>query len=75
MRMGHKRFFVRYENDKMICGDFDHFGGNASTIKSAKAIISNIKRDDVNNPRNFRVYDSDGEIDERTNFVPCIYSE
>ena len=74
MKMGHKRFFVRYESDKMICGNYNHFGGNASTIKSAKSIINSIKRELVaDNPRRFRVYDTESEIDESTNFVQCVY--
>ena len=76
MRMGHKRFFVRYESDQIVCGSTDHFAGNASAFKSAKAIISSVKKEMAKyNPRNFRVYDSDAEIEESTNFVPCIYYE
>ena len=55
---------------------YNHHGGNASTIKSAKSIIRNIRKTMAEyNPRNFKVYDSDGEIDEATNFVPCVYME
>ena len=73
---GHKQYFVRYESDQRICGEYDHFGGNASTIKSAKAIISGIKNDLAKyNPRNFRVYDSFADVEESTNFVPCVYKE
>jgi hypothetical protein len=73
---GHKQYFVQYESDRIVCGSYDHPGGNASTIKSAKAIIRNIRRQMAGtNPRNFRVYDSLGEIDEATDFVPCVYAE
>ena len=73
---GHKQYFVEYESDRMICNSYNHQGGNASTIKSAKSIIRNIRKTMAEyNPRNFRVYDSDGEIDEATNFVPCVYAE
>ena len=73
---GHKQYFVEYESDKRICGSYNHTAGNASTINSAKSIIRNIRKTMAEyNPRNFRVYDSDGEIDEATNFVPCVYME
>lgn len=73
---GHKRYFVEYESDRVICGDNVHHGGNASTIKSAKSIIRNIRKEQAErNPRNFRVYDCEGEIEETTNFVPCVYRE
>ena len=76
IRRGHKQYFVRYERDRMVCDSYDHHGGNASTIKSAKSIIRNIRKTmDEQNPRNFMVYDIDAEIDESTNFVPCVYRE
>ena len=73
---GHKQYFIQYESDKMICGTNIHTDGNASTIKSAKSVIRNIrKRIAEENPRNFRVYDCWADVDENTNFVPCVYSE
>lgn len=73
---GHKQYFVQYESDRRVCGSYDHHGGNASTIRSAKAIIRNIRRQMADaNPRNFRVYDILGEIDETTDHVPCVYAE
>lgn len=73
---GHKQYFVEYESDRMICGSYNHSGGNASSIKSAKSIIRNLRKQVAgDNPRNFRVYDTLGEIDEATGFVPCVYSE
>lgn len=73
---GHKQYFVEYESDRMICRSYNHPGGNASTIKSAKSVIKNIRKQMAEyNPRNFRVYDSLGEIDQATNFVPCVYFE
>lgn len=76
IRRGHKQYFVRYESDRMICNSYDHHGGDASTIKSAKSMIRNIRKSMAEyNPRNFRVYDSDGEIEESTDFVPCVYRE
>lgn len=70
-----KRFFVRYTSDRKVCGEYDHPAGNASTLKSAKAIISSIRRDYAEyNPRNFRVYDTWADVEESTNHVPCVYS-
>lgn len=72
----HKQYFIEYESDRRICGSYNHPGGNASTIQSAKSVIKNIRRMKAeHNPRNFRVYDSLGEIDPATNFVPCVYVE
>lgn len=76
MRIGHMRYFVQFESDRMTCGSHDHTAGNASTLKSAKSIIARIKRElKEENPRNFRVYDRDADIEEETGFVPCVYSE
>lgn len=73
---GHKQYFIEYESDRKICGSYNHPGGNASSVKSAKSTIRNIRSQLANdNPRNFRVYDSLGEVDESTNFVPCVYCE
>lgn len=73
---GHKQYFIEYESDRMICGSYNHPGGNASTIKSAKASIRAIRQQQAeHNPRNFRVYDSLGDIDPATDFVPCVYAE
>lgn len=81
-----KRFFVVYESDRYNrmrfnletddYGSYDHDGGNASTLRSAKSVIRNIRRDYADeSPRNFRVYDSYAEIDIKTGFVPCVYAE
>ena len=76
MSRGHKQYFIEYESDRMICGSYNHPGGNASTIKSAKSIIKKIRRLMAeHNPRNFRVYDSFGDICQSTGFVPCVYAE
>lgn len=73
---GHKRYFVEYESNRKICGGYNHPGGNAGTVKGARSIIRSIRKQEAeHNPRNFRVYDSLGEIDPSTNFVPCVYSE
>ena len=73
---GHKQYFVEYESDKRICGSYNHIAGNASTINSAKSIIRKIRKMLAEeNPRNFRVYDCWADVDEETNFVPCVYAE
>lgn len=73
---GHKQYFVEYESDKMICGSYNHTAGNASTINSAKSIIRKIRKMIAEeNPRNFRVYDCWADVDEKTNFVSCVYAE
>ena len=67
---GHKQYFVEFESDKFdnLCynpetddyGSYIHFAGNASTIKSAKAVIRNARKNPswvADHPRNFKVYD------------------
>lgn len=86
IRRAHKQYFVEYESDKYnphmynretdSYGCYIHGAGNASTIKSAKAIISRVKKEQAeHNPRNFKVYDSYADIDEATNHVPAVYEE
>lgn len=71
-----KRFFLRYESDKTVCGSNWHTYGDASTLKTAKSYISRVKkRYPEENPRNFRIYDSWGDVSEDTGFVPCVYKE
>ena len=81
-----KRFFVKYESDQynrmmfnletMEYGSYEHSGGNASTLRIAKSVIRNIRRDfATENPRNFRVYDTYAAINEKTGYVPCVYEE
>ena len=77
---GHKQFFVEcYIIETLPNGAT--FGrkahiGNASSIKGAKSIITGFRRCHQDNyPQDFRVYDSFAEVNEKTNFVPCVYSE
>lgn len=73
---GCKQYFVEYESDRMICGSYIHTAGMASTIKSAKSIIRNVRKNRAEyNPRNFKVFDSFADIDSETNHVPCVYEE
>ena len=51
-----KRYYIRYEDDKMVCGSNEHNYCNASTLKTAKQIASRVKRE-IENARNIRVYD------------------
>lgn len=71
-----KQYFVRYESNKTWhnYGELtnDHFGGDASTIKSAKSIIRNIRKQATleEEVRNFRIYDSWAEPK-----TICVYQE
>ena len=70
-----KRFYMEYESDKKVCGDYNHIYGFASTLKTAKSYIGRCKRNCTDeNPRNFRVYDTAGECGENEH-VPCVYRE
>ena len=51
-----KRFYIRYEDDRMICGSNEHNYCAASTLKTAKQIAHRVKYE-VPNSRNIRVYD------------------
>ena len=79
-----KQYFVEYESDKYnpnmwnreteSYGSYIHFAGNASTIRSAKSIISQIRKERADeNPRDFRVYDTFADVDPETNHVPYVY--
>lgn len=71
-----KQYFVEYESDRIVCGSKIRTAGRASTIRSAKSIIRNIRKNYAEeNPRNFKVFDSWADVDEETNFVPCVYEE
>ena len=81
-----KQFFVEYESDRYNRGMWNkqtnYYGcnvwnaGNASTIRSAKSIIRNVRKNHAEeNPRNFKVYDSWADVEPETDFVPCVYAE
>lgn len=71
-----KQYFVMYTSDQKICGEYEHVAGNAGTLRSAKSVIKKVRESDKdNNPRNFKVFDSWADLDEKTNFVPCVYQE
>lgn len=71
-----KRYFMKYESDQVVCHSTDHLYGNASTVKTAKGYISRCKREMKQyNPRNFRIYDSYGDVDPKTDYVPCVYQQ
>ena len=70
-----KRYVLMYESDQIICGSNEHTWGYADTLKTVKGYISRCRKEDERyNPRNFRIYDTWGELDPETNYVPCIYS-
>lgn len=82
-----KQYFLKYDSDRYDSKEYDiakggygsyshTYGTNASTIKIAKAYIRKMRKELANeNPRNFRIYDSAGDIDPITNYVPCVYQE
>ena len=76
MRRGHKRYFMMYDSDEVVCQSTTHIYGNASTVKTAKAYIGKCRKAMAkHNPRNFRIFDSDADIDPATDYVPCVYQE
>lgn len=71
-----KQYFVKYKSNKIICGTNIHIVGYVSTIRGAKAIIRNIRKNySEEDPKDFKVFDSYAELDKETNFVPCVYCE
>lgn len=69
-----KRYFMEYDNDKVCCGSNSHVWGFANSIATCKAYIKRCKEHDREaNPRNFRIYDTQGELVD--GFAPCVYSE
>ena len=76
-----KRYFLMYESDKhnpfSNVGDHVHtYGAGASTIKTARSYINRVRKTEAqDHPRNFRIYDSYGDVDQTTDFVPCVYKE
>lgn len=68
-----KRYFMEYESDRKVCGSYSHVYGFASTLKTAKSYIGRCrKREAEDNPRNFRVYDTQGDCAPNEH-VPCVY--
>lgn len=77
---GHKQFNIRcYEVRRLPNGVV--YGretsiGNASTLKSAKAMISRYRRENQEyEPQDFNVYDCWAELDPSTNYTPVVYQE
>ena len=53
-----KRYYIRYESDKVVCRSNEHTYCNASTLKTACNIAKRIKKElATENARNIRVYD------------------
>lgn len=82
-----KRYSMQYISDKQIGTEYDntsgryvpsynHIYGMASSIKVCKQYIARCKKKYADDhPRNFRIYDHYGEVDEETRYVPCVYQE
>ena len=80
MARGHKQFFVEcYEIVTLANGcpvGVTRTIGNASSLKTAKAIISKYRRSHQDRmPQDFKVFDCWADVDADTNFVPCVHSE
>jgi hypothetical protein len=72
---GVKRYFVEYESDRIICGSNKHTWGYSQTIRTAMTYIARCRKEEAQyNPRNFKIYDTWGDIDPETNHVPCVYA-
>lgn len=70
-----KRFYLEFESNRIICGSNIHIYGYASTLKTARGYISRCRKIYANdNPRNFRIFDTQADVPEDEP-VPCIYSE
>ena len=77
---GYKRYFLEYESDKVICGSNKHYDYRANSIKTLKSAIKKVRKEEAEyNPRNFVIYDSDGELEYNEQkgheHVPAVYEE
>lgn len=77
---GHKRYFLEYESNRLSCGCYTHDGGRANAVKTLKSSIKKIRKDEAEyNPRNFVIYDTDGELEYNEQkgykFIPAVYQE
>lgn len=71
-----KRYSMQYESDVVVCGNNNHYFGNASTLNVAKGYISKCRKYcSDEHPRNFRIYDHFADVDEETGYVSCVYQE
>lgn len=76
----HKQFFIQCRQVKVLTNggpivERPHIG-NASSLKSAKSMITNYRRNNQEyEPADFEVFDCWADTDEKTGFAPCVYSE
>ena len=75
-----KQYSMQYESDQRNpfsnIGEYEHFYGYASTIKTAKQYIRKCRKEEAQyNPRNFRIYDHWADVDPATDYVPYVYQE
>ena len=80
MKRGHKQFFVRAYEVRTLQNGCPYGRtvdiGNASSLKSAKSMISKYRRENQEyEPQDFEVFDCWAEVDKETGFVPCVYKE
>lgn len=77
---GHKQYFLEYESDRIICGSNKHHGYEANSIRTLKTDIKRIRKEQADlNPRNFVIYDSDGDLEWNEDLghkhAPAVYKE
>lgn len=69
-----KRYYMVYESDERICGDYSHVWASASAFKTAKGYITRCKKVEAQyNPRNFKIYDLCQA--EENGHAKCVYGE
>lgn len=70
-----KRYSVYYRSNRKRCNSYKHFGGNSSTIKTAKSYIGRIKKEEAeDNPRDFEIVDVYAGMDNDI-VPPVVYRE
>lgn len=77
---GHKRYSLEYEDDRVWGGSNIRCGYNANSIRTLKSEIKKIRKEQVQyNPRNFVIYDVDGELEYNEAkghlYTPAVYFE
>ena len=65
-----KRYYVRYETDKYVCGSNDHLYCYASTLNNAKQIARKCSKE-MPAASNVRVYDT--EQDDESGHAMVVY--
>ena len=69
MRFGHKRYFISYEKEGIVTGPFGREYGRASTLKIAKQVVYNCKRN-IPEAYNIKIWDVDIDPDKAI----CVFT-